>query len=470
MATSHTRAGSNDSATSTYQAVLEHLFQYPGSYDIPLRTMYTLNTVARAQPLPKQLSRAPSPTSSPVSDKFAWSEANAASANFTSALMNQISSLPSQPTSLPASFITSFVSRCMHPDLNQVDFTQGLAALDYLKDLETQRRKHYAEALDRMTVQSEETDVDRASNQYSQGWATVMEAKNKKALLNYTMLYIGVRRWIMINELEAPPFNKLNCMGMLNTLYPPQPPETESVQLPTPMITAEQLQKERDGYFMYIRKVEKHGKVVLQNVRMQGKAPHDATGWPAVQRAVDNYLRVANNMIECCVTGTITDKFLTDEETVQTPEKRNRKKIDSGVSFGSDRRPSTAYSGKDKPLPASPVEPKTPTKVGNTFQKWMRDMKKIKIKTRPDVEEMVKLDRQPTADDMPSSGETNMKKSLKKARSMAALTSTKSANASSTSLFVNRKASDAEFNVEAMKQHRMMYEALSTKKSSKRVV
>lgn len=189
--------------------ILEHVLQYPGSYEIPLRTMYTLNCVPRAQPLPSNLSRAPSPaenasTASPVSGNFAWNDAESASMNFTSQLMNHIGSLPSQPSSLPPNFIVSFVSRCLHPCLALVDFPQALTALDYLRDLEKRRCTEYVAAFERLGIRIETFDADVAAvaERYPgiALWAKNMHGKNKKAEGYYAVMYLGLRRWVSCSE------------------------------------------------------------------------------------------------------------------------------------------------------------------------------------------------------------------------------------------------------------------------------
>ncbi|KAF2195308.1 hypothetical protein K469DRAFT_545605 [Zopfia rhizophila CBS 207.26] len=462
MSPYHSRNVSEETtASASYQVILEHLLQYPGSYEIPLRTMYTLNCAPRAQPLPRQLSRAPTPTGSsnnvsPISGQFAWTEAGSATANFTSALMSQISSLPSQPSSLPPTFIVSFVSRCFHPDLALVDFPQALTALDYLKDLETRRRKEVAAAFERLGIRSDTvgTDSDGVFERYPgiALWVKHIEGKNKKAEAYYSQLFLGLRRWIMINELSLQPFNKLNCMGMLNTLLPPQPPQG-STKLPTPLLTHKLLKEERDGFFDYIRLVQKSGPACLQNVMDLGKAPGDQNGWSAVQNVLDKYLRVAKNMIDDCISTTGPEDFRLVEEAAG----RKGKKTDSGISFGSERRPSTGTSTKEKPLPASPHEYKQQTKNLSTLEKITREFKRMRVKTRPDVEEIVKIDKQSAAYHIPMTGENKGKKTLKKARSFANI---RGGNASSTSLVGSRQGSDAApYDAEEMRRHRMMYEA-----------
>jgi hypothetical protein len=207
MTPTHSRNQSAETnASSSYNMILEHVLQYPGSYEIPLRTMYTLNCAPRAQPLPKDLSRAPTPTGnsnvSPISGHFAWGEAESATMNFTSQLMGHIESLPVQPSSLPPTFIISFASRCFSPCLGNVDFPQALTALDYLRDLETRRRREVTAAYDRVGIQEDTfaADVEAVSTQFPgiALWAKNVEGKNKKAEIYYSQLWLGLRRWVSV--------------------------------------------------------------------------------------------------------------------------------------------------------------------------------------------------------------------------------------------------------------------------------
>lgn len=261
----------------------------------------------------------------------------------------------------------------------------------------------------------------------------------------------------MINELSLQPFNKLNCMGMLNTLLPPQSPSGNS-KLPTPLLTQQLLRDERDSFFEYIRRVQKSGPTVLQPVIELNKGPGDETGWDSIQRTVDKYLRVTKNMIDDCLATTGTGDFTAVEES------RKGKKTDSGVSFGSDqsRRPSTGTTGSsfvEKPVPVTPSEAQPAPKGLSTIERIAREFKRMRVKTRPDIEEIVKIDRQATVENLPVPREENKgKKSLKKARSFASLAG-------------SRKGSDATlFDAEQMKRHRMMYEASTTTKGSKNVI
>jgi hypothetical protein len=201
MSSNHSRNASDESNVTSMSYILEHVLQYPGSYEIPLRTMYTLNCVPRSQPLPKDLSRTNTANgNSAPSSPTAWSGAETATMSFTSQLMTHLNSLPTQPSSLPPTFIVNFVNRCFHPSLQVVDFPQALTALDYLRDLETRRRKEMTAAFERVHVHSETYEADMAiMAEKFPGialWVRNVEGKNRKAESYYAQLYLGLRRWV----------------------------------------------------------------------------------------------------------------------------------------------------------------------------------------------------------------------------------------------------------------------------------
>jgi hypothetical protein len=120
--------------------------------------------------------------------------------NFTSQLMSHISSMPQQPSSLPPTFIVSFVGRIFPPSLSLVDFPQALTALDYLRDLDTRRRKEMTLAFSRVHIQPDtmDSDIETISERYPgiALWAKNLESKSKKAEVHYAKLWLGVRRWV----------------------------------------------------------------------------------------------------------------------------------------------------------------------------------------------------------------------------------------------------------------------------------
>ena len=193
-----TSSSNPQSAGSSYPLILDHILSYPGTYEIPLRTMYTLNSAPRAQPLPQQFKQA---AASGNSGRETPSDLQQdPSAQFTSSLMSQISHLPSQPCSLPPSFINSFVRRCFTVELEAVDFPQSLTALDYLKDLEHRRRREAISALHRLGLEPSNLDeeLEKVAHHYPgvTSWVRSIREKEKRVEALYTQIYVGLRRWV----------------------------------------------------------------------------------------------------------------------------------------------------------------------------------------------------------------------------------------------------------------------------------
>ncbi|KAF1945639.1 hypothetical protein EJ02DRAFT_34946 [Clathrospora elynae] len=450
MTSNHARSTSDETNNASMAYILEHVLQYPGSYDIPLKTMYELNRVDRTQPFPRNSIR--SGNASPITNHFAWNSTEAATMNFTSSLMNQLKALPTRTSALPPAFIVNFVTRTFMPSPADVDWNQALTALDYLKDLETRRRREMAKAFEALTVHRDTWDIDMASvAERAPGialWINNLEGKNKKAESYYAQIWLGLRRWIMINHLSEDPFNKLNCISYLNTLFPPVHDETK---LPSQFLCHETLKAERLMFFEMISYVQKKGPDVLRPLIEQNKGPEDTSGWPSVQKVVDKYLRVAQNMIQDCASTYGPESF---DRYMNGPGKE--KKHDSGVSFSSDRRPSAASSLHEKPIP-EPSSNYAPAPKGlSKIERITREFKRMRVKPRPEIEEITHVNQRTAADDIIQTSENIGRKSLKKARSLASL---KFGNGSSLSL-ASRKGSDAvPFDADQMKKHRMMYEA-----------
>jgi hypothetical protein len=258
----------------------------------------------------------------------------------------------------------------------------------------------------------------------------------------------------MINELSMQPFDKLNCMGMLNTLLPPM---QNQVKLPSPHLNLQTLKDERDGFFDYIRLVQKNGPSVLKPVLDMNRGPEDETGWPSVQKVVDKYTKVAKQMIDDCLATAGPESF-----DRYSNESKTGKKTDSGVSFGSQRRPSVGSSMHEKNLPEPMPTFTIPSKGPSALERITREFRRMRVKQRPEVEEIVQMKQHSIADSLPPPTESTGKKSLKKAKSLASL---KFGNGSSHSLAGSRKGSDAvpSFDQATMKKHRMLYEASANK-------
>jgi len=81
-----------------------------------------------------------------------------------------------------------------------VDFPQALTGLDYLKDIETRRRRESAAALGRLGI--DKTALKKDSNELSKkppgvaAWLKTTEASERKVDALYTQLYVALRRWV----------------------------------------------------------------------------------------------------------------------------------------------------------------------------------------------------------------------------------------------------------------------------------
>lgn len=490
-----------------YVWVLEHLLAYPGTYEIPLRTMYTLNCSTQNPPShstsPKLSGNAFTHQSSSPQEDQNKIYTQTAAAQLKASLMQHITQLPSQPASLPPSFITSFVRRCFPPDVEHVDFAQTLTALDYLKDLEVRRRREVVAALDKLGISREDISQRETLAKKYPGvmqWIEGIEDKERKVESLYTQVYLGIRRWTMINELSLTPFNKVNCIAMLNTLYPPVTVHPATFVQPTVQLTATVLSTQRQGFFRYINGVEKTGPGILRKLMEEHKREGEATGWPAVRETLDNYLRLANNVIEesfevsgNCMSPTSTDFDLKVDEDA-------RRKVDSGISFGSSNssnrnsaqsdkshatRPSTSSSlsthsrktSKDKAVDDDDDITLTGKVPGNTLERIARELRRMKssksVRDGPGSRKGsvtlegadVAIPETPTETATPIMGRPrglSIKRSLRNMRSKTNLRGEDSSRPSSRSEDFAQGEIPA-FDAEEMRRRRMIWEAQHAK-------
>ncbi|KAK4615288.1 hypothetical protein CLAFUR0_09459 [Fulvia fulva] len=459
---SHNSRSSGSSVSSngsSYQLILDHILSYPGSYEIPLRTMYTLNSQPRGQPQPGTPT---SSTSSSPSIPQANFDQTQTSQTFTQNLVSQLQNLPSQHAAMPPSFITHFVQRCFPPELTHVDFPQALTGLDYLKDLETRRRREVAAAMDRLEIARDALAQDSDLAKRYPGvvqWVQSIEDKERKIDVLYTQVYVGLRRWILINELSLSPFNKHNCVAMLNTLYPPMGMPAQ----PTTKLTPAVLKTQREGFFKYVQAVEKSGPHILKNLMAQGKDEQhgDKSGWAAVVRTLSMYLQLANSIINDCV-AIVDIQDVSPQQKCEPNQSRHTRKADSGISFTSFKdecRPSTRGSNSDMPVsPTESTRPKTPSGVrsGTALEKLARGLKGIG-RSRTDVTEMIR------DESAPALAAVERPKMLRKMRSLGSLGDRKG---SLTSLTGQGSAAPVFEETLEMRKLRLKSEAVFDKRSS----
>ena len=369
---------------ASYQLIRDHIWFRSGVNGIPLRTLYMLNCIPRSQSVDVRSNTLPNKARSPFAAQSVRRE-DEATQLFIDNVVAQISQLPNQPTSLPIRFITSFVQRCFPSDLVLVNFRQALTGLDYLKDLENRRQCEVGAAFSRRDDHRKTLDAhDYSRASQSPGVALGIKSTEQKAYTTevlYTELYIGLRRWILINELSRIPFNKNNCVAMLNTLFPPQ----ISTQ-PTSNYTLATLTDQknlRDSLFKYIQSVEKSGPQALETLMQQGKATGDRNGWVAVAKTLDMYLQLANGIIR------ESAEVIDMQNVLHIGATRDPKTADASVSDnGSDGSCARAASNGE---PASPViTPKSPFRETSrtTLNKIQHGLEAIG-RSKTDVVEMV---------------------------------------------------------------------------------
>ena len=460
----HQRAASSESVSSTasgHRMVLDHILTDSGTHELPLRTMYSLNLTPRAQPLStlrpgsSMASNDNSPISppvSPISPTFQLKNDQAAQ-QLSSSLMAEISQMSAHQNSLPPAFVSTFLRKCFAYELELVDFPQALTGLDYLKDLESRRRREMKAAFDRLEISPENLDTaeDQLTERYPGvlGWYRSIDDNEHKVTALYTQLYVALRRWILLNELQLLPFSKHNCVAMLNTVYPPI-----VTNQPTPALTPAVLKSQRDGFFKYIQAVEKKGCSVLKTLMEQGKRQDEANGWPAVRETLEKYLVAANSMIdECSEVVHIQDPA----RAHSSPGKRGGRKVDSGISFVDSRKSSTASNTSDKSVeeqlrPQTRPQTITRYKSSSTLEKLAREFKHI-TRSKAEVSEII----QPASQQQTSTLDTPPK-GLRKMKSFGSLNLRRMSSRNG-SLIARTGSVTPAFDVDEMKRQRLLYES-----------
>ncbi|CAG7921682.1 unnamed protein product [Penicillium olsonii] len=365
--------------------IFDHCLRYSDSYEISLRTAFELNRQAVNMPAMGTAASDRSRSSSVFSRNSAFSKATASTrssassyetnpydtnAEFRACLTRTVSELPSQPCSLPPSFIVSFVRRTFTLDLCNVDFKVALACLDYLKSLQGRWKKEINDAFRRLHINPKDVQEPEHS-EVARNFPGVLEwykeISQKARLIDfmYTQVYIGLRRWILINEIMLEPFNKANCLALLNTLLPPVRYGSDG---PTQKLTPKNLENHRNNFFYIIASYEKNP-AVLHDVMHQGVRPGDTgNAWPALHDTFDRYLSAVMEMIDECA--------LVNEPPPPAIIAGHSRRTDSGISFGP--RPSTSHSSDDfgieKPLPEFPVPTDGASKHGSVLERFAHSL------------------------------------------------------------------------------------------------
>jgi hypothetical protein len=183
---------------------------------------------------------------------------------------------------------------------------------------------------------------------------------------------------------------------MLNTLYPALVDSP-----PTARLTINMLMQQREGFFRYIKTVERRGTECLSAILRQGAKTGEETGWPAVKRTLNNYLNLANNLIDDCRHISTID-CVSQTPEIPAPESEDEvteevKKTDSGIGFGTEAKHSKNASMSSDRSASSHVSHQSHVSYtssmslksqGSTLERIARELKRMKPR-RLQVDEII---------------------------------------------------------------------------------
>lgn len=194
---------------SAFPLILEHYMMNPSACEIPLRSMYILN--CQTLPLMSATGLKDSAFANAGMQNSNEQLTDAAS-HFKAQLISHISQSASQ-FKLPVGFMVSFVRRAFAPNLEDVDFLQAFAALDYLKSLDKRRQRDTLEAFKSLAIdlgrsRSPFLRISHAQKQELEltypgvvRWVESIEERDRRAYHLYRSVCVSLRRWVRSNGL-----------------------------------------------------------------------------------------------------------------------------------------------------------------------------------------------------------------------------------------------------------------------------
>jgi hypothetical protein len=189
------------------------------------------------------------------------------------------------------------------------------------------------------------------------------------------------------------PFNKANCLALLNTLFPPVHRDSPA---PTQRCSIAALQTHRDTFFGLITNFETDPSI-LEPIMAQGARPGEENGWPALHETIDRYLTAVLETIDEC---TLVN------EPCQIGSSGVQRRLDSGISFETsfETRPvgplsEEAEKEAEKPLPYFPELKHSASKYGSFLDRfaisgWNRKKDLAKGQEKQDKKEQDKQEKE----------------------------------------------------------------------------
>ncbi|RDW68047.1 hypothetical protein BP6252_09443 [Coleophoma cylindrospora] len=417
QAPSHTSSASTSSATSTFSNmssllniepvpeykhnttlpwILHHILECELSSELPLRIMFSFNAGQRlptvqeahkwwqheprgkliiefltamqknsssstaAHPPPDILT----PISAPPGKSFGSTETAEVTIPARNDFKFDISMLPKSPTEdrrmsqgIPKEFIKKFcLNKVFLADYNAVDFNQALVGIDYLRDLECTRRTALREAAVRLGMDKDNWKEVLSDDPVAKKWVEEVQKQELAIEEQYAILFVNLRVWTMINDLQIEPFYKPSAIAMLNTLFPPSIQE-----LPNDRINPAVLRRYRKAFLKYIAAIETTGSCVLDSFIVKMQQPGRVQSWLGTRHQIEEYLKLASMMIEeaSAVDGI---GFFRAHSALSTHSREN-----SRTSSNFSGRPMTGSSANSSfdGMHSTPPTPRTPS---NSFE------------------------------------------------------------------------------------------------------
>jgi hypothetical protein len=96
----------------------------------------------------------------------------------------------------------------------------------------------------------------------------------------------------MINELSLVPFNKLHCIAMLNTLFPPF-----QLTLSTTRLPAERMERQRNEHLQVVLSSDRRVPFRYWDSSEEGIVENAKIEWASIVRQLETYLQLTSELV-----------------------------------------------------------------------------------------------------------------------------------------------------------------------------
>ncbi|KAI9791492.1 MAG: hypothetical protein M1816_003836 [Peltula sp. TS41687] len=359
---SHSSASSFSSysdANPSYTWINDHIFMFPQHSYVGLDGLFQYNASQLRPSAPPPLASSIRNSILVVGAPLMARPKSAARSSFEKQMVH-IMQQPTRPEWMPVYIINNLMKFVFDEDIAQVQFGFALKGLDYLIGLESRRHRELGEAFARLGLKADNASFGSFSAPEEvagpagklDSWRKSIDDKVKTIEGLYTQVYVGLRRWICFNQMSFVPYSWVNCMAMLNTLFPPV-----NGAAPTRYLTPALVHEQRENLRRCMQAVEQNGPMVLESFKQHGRnvLRGDTYGWQSLHDLLQLYLEATSALIDECAAIKVDYSIPNGDGEGGRREGGKPSTRGTGLPVREDRRPSTA--NKDKPLPAWPTQP-----------------------------------------------------------------------------------------------------------------